>query len=104
MEQEQIIVLKCGGSSIDDLSDAFFYNLKALVAAGVKPVIVHGGGPAIKKMLEQLNIPSEFVDGLRKTTEPMMDVVEMVLSGNVNPALTRKVNDIGLKRSWYFWF
>lgn len=97
MASNEIIVLKCGGSSIDELSAAFFQNIKTMQEAGIKPVIVHGGGPAIKNMLEQLNIEFEFVDGLRKTTEPMMDVVEMVLVGNVNPALTRRVNDMGIE-------
>jgi len=92
----KIIVFKCGGSAIDDLSDEFFENIQFLQAAGMKPVIVHGGGPAIQQMLDQLNIPSEFVDGLRRTTEEMMDIVEMVLVGNVNPALTRRVNGFGL--------
>lgn len=93
---EQIIVLKCGGSSVNDLSDDFFDNIKALKKAGMKPVIVHGGGPAIKAMLEELEITFEFVDGLRKTTDEMMDIVEMVLSGNVNPRLTRRVNECGI--------
>lgn len=93
---DSIIVLKCGGSSIDDLSDHFFENINSLRAVGMKPVIVHGGGPAIKQMLEKLNIAFEFVDGLRKTTEPMMEVVEMVLSGNVNPTLVRRVNEVGI--------
>lgn len=89
---QEIIVFKCGGSSVDDLSKDFFMNIKALQEAGVKPVIVHGGGPAIKEMLLKLKIEFTFVDGLRKTTDDMMDIVEMVLSGNVNPALTRKFN------------
>lgn len=93
---QNIIVLKCGGSSMDELSDDFFENIASLKKAGLKPVIVHGGGPAIKKMLEKLNIEFEFVDGLRKTTEEMMDIVEMVLSGYVNPALTRRVNETEL--------
>lgn len=92
----QIIVFKCGGSSIDDLSDEFFDNIQFLQAAGMKPVIVHGGGPAIQQMLDKLAIASEFVDGLRKTTEPMMKVVEMILVGNVNPALTRRMNAHGI--------
>lgn len=91
-----IIVFKCGGSSIDELSEDFFTNLQRLKEAGMKPVIVHGGGPAIANMLEKLEIEFEFFDGLRKTTDEMMDVVEMVLVGNVNPNLTRRVNDSGL--------
>lgn len=62
----------------------------------MKPVIVHGGGPAIEQMLDKLAISYEFYDGLRKTTDEMMDIVEMVLVGNVNPRLTRRVNDSGL--------
>lgn len=93
---DNIIVLKCGGSSINDLSDGFFANITSLKKMGMMPVIVHGGGPAIQKMLEQLQIEFEFVDGLRKTTEEMMDIVEMVLTGNVNPALSRRVNQSGI--------
>src|SRR5690625_391379 len=93
---EDIIVLKCGGSSIDDLSTDFFENIKALRSAGMKPVIVHCGGPAIEEMLDALSITYEFYDGLRKTTEQMMDIVEMVLVGNVNPKLTRRLNEAGI--------
>jgi len=91
-----IIVFKCGGSSIDELSEDFFLNLLTLKNAGMKPVIVHGGGPAIESMLDRLDIRYEFHDGLRKTTDEMMDIVEMVLVGHVNPRLTRRVNDSGL--------
>lgn len=94
---ENIIVLKCGGSSVDELSASFFENIQSLRENGVKPVIVHGGGPAIQRMLDQLNIPNEFVDGLRKTSAAMMDVVEMVLTGNVNPTLTRTLNKHGIE-------
>lgn len=90
------IVIKCGGSSIDELSAQFFHNIKALKKVGIQPIIVHGGGPAIKEMLNKLKIEFEFIDGLRKTTEEMMDIVEMVLTGNVNPALTRRVHEYGI--------
>lgn len=92
-----IIVLKCGGSTIDQLSDHFFANICKLKNAGMKPVIVHGGGPAIKELLDKLNIETEFIDGLRKTTEQVMDVVEMTLAGTVNRALARRMNDAGIK-------
>jgi len=92
-----IIVLKCGGSTVDQLSDHFFANICKLKQAGLKPIIVHGGGPAIKQLLDKLNIEGDFVDGLRKTTEQVMDVVEMTLSGKVNQALVRKLNDAGIK-------
>ena len=94
---DNIIVFKCGGSSVADLSDDFFENIKSLQKQGVKPVIVHGGGPAIKEGLDKLNIKHEFVDGLRKTSDEMIDVVEKVLSGSVNSALTRKFNKHQLK-------
>lgn len=93
----EIVVFKCGGSTINELSERFFSNLLALKKDGCKPIIVHGGGPEIKEMLMKLNIETEFVDGLRKTTEEVMDVVEMVLSGSVNNALVRKLNDAGLE-------
>ncbi|QKY68780.1 hypothetical protein Len3610_03340 [Lentibacillus sp. CBA3610] len=57
---------------------------------GIKPVIVHGGGPAIKDMLEKLDVPFTFIDGLRTTSAAAMDVVEMVLSGQINNIMTRK--------------
>lgn len=92
-----IVVLKCGGSTIDELSDRFFANILTLKKSGLQPIIVHGGGPAIKQMLTKLKIESEFIDGLRKTTEPIMDIVESVLTGSVNNALTRKLNIVGLQ-------
>jgi acetylglutamate kinase len=94
---QDIIVFKCGGSSVNDLSEDFFDNIKALQHTGKKLVIVHGGGLDIEKMLEKLQLDYEFVDGLRKTTDEMMDIVEMVLSGNVNPALTRHFNASGIE-------
>jgi acetylglutamate kinase len=93
----EIIVLKCGGSIIDTLSASFFANIKTLQESGLKPIIVHGGGPAIEEMLTDLQIETEFIDGLRKTTEQVMDVVEMVLTGIVNNEITRKLNDEGIQ-------
>lgn len=97
METNKIIVFKCGGSSVAELSTQFFENINILIAEGWKPVIVHGGGPAIQQLLEQLAIPYEFIDGLRKTTDEMMDVVEMVLTGQINPNLVRKISEHGMK-------
>lgn len=94
---KDIIVLKCGGSTMKNLTDSFFTNIKTLQKSGLKPIIVHGGGPEIKAMLDQLQIETEFVNGLRKTTSDVMDVVEMVLSGSVNNALVRKLNKAGMK-------
>lgn len=94
---QDIIVFKCGGSAVDDLSESFFTNIQALKDIGKKPVIVHGGGPAIEKLLDKMQIEYTFIDGLRKTTDKMMDIVEMVLTGQVNPALTRKFNKHGIR-------
>ncbi|HLQ96240.1 MAG TPA: acetylglutamate kinase [Pseudogracilibacillus sp.] len=94
---QDIIVFKCGGSAVNDLSADFYENLKRLQQAGMHPVVVHGGGPDIEKMLDKLNIQYEFIDGLRKTTDEMMDVVEMVLTGHVNPQLIKHFHQHGLK-------
>lgn len=93
---KDVIVLKCGGSIMKNLTDRFFTNIKTLQKSGLKPIIVHGGGPEIKAMLDQLQIETEFVNGLRKTTSEVMDVVEMVLSGAVNNELVRKLNKAGI--------
>lgn len=96
---DNIIVLKFGGSTIDSLSEDFYTNLQRLQGAGLKPIIVHGGGPAIKKMLDEQKIATEFVDGLRKTTTSTMDVVERVLSGSVNNTITHQLNKAGIHAS-----
>src|SRR5699024_7293302 len=93
----EIAVIKCGGSIIDSLSDRFFENIRQLQRNDVKPIIVHGGGPAIKLMLEKLDVPFTFIDGLRTTSAKAMDVVEMVLSGHVNNAITRQMNASGIQ-------
>lgn len=94
---QDIIVFKCGGSAVNDLSADFYDNLKSLQKAGMHPVVVHGGGPDIEKMLDKLSIQYEFIDGLRKTTDEMMDVVEMVLTGHVNPLLVKRFQQHQLK-------
>ncbi|RBW71052.1 acetylglutamate kinase [Bacillus taeanensis] len=93
---KDIVVIKCGGSTIEQLSDDFFKSIKKLKEIGFKPVIVHGGGPAIKNMLTKLKVETEFVNGLRKTTSEVMEVVEMVLSGPVNKSLVRKLESVGV--------
>src|SRR5699024_1822210 len=93
---DNIIVFKCGGSSVDDLSEEFFNNIRSLQKQGKKPVIVHGGGPAIKENISKLNIEFEFVNDLRKTTQEIIDVVEMVLYVSVNSSLTRRFNHANL--------
>ncbi len=88
---EQRFVMKCGGSTLAALPDGFFHELRDLQGAGVKPVIVHGGGPAISETLTKLGIETEFVNGLRKTNDDVLDVVEMVLAGRINKEIVRKI-------------
>ncbi|KOP66213.1 acetylglutamate kinase [Bacillus sp. FJAT-18019] len=88
-------VMKCGGSTLAALPDSFFEDLKDLQQKGVCPVIVHGGGPAISGNLEKLGIETEFVNGLRKTTEDVLDVVEMVLAGTINKQIVRRIQSVG---------
>jgi acetylglutamate kinase len=88
---EQRFVMKCGGSTLAALPDGFFHELRDLQEAGVKPVIVHGGGPAISETLTKLGIETEFVNGLRKTNDDVLDVVEMVLAGRINKEIVRKI-------------
>lgn len=88
-------VMKCGGSTLAALPNSFFDDLAHLQAEGIHPVIVHGGGPAISDNLARLGIETEFVNGLRKTTEPVLDVVEMVLAGSINKQIVRRIGARG---------
>jgi acetylglutamate kinase len=94
---ENTIVIKCGGSVLSELSEAFFDSLKELQNKGMNIVIVHGGGPEIGQMLKQLNIDSEFVNGLRKTTNEVLEIVEMILAGKVNKQLVSLLQKKGFK-------
>ncbi|MDO3412059.1 acetylglutamate kinase [Saccharibacillus sp. CPCC 101409] len=89
--------MKCGGSTLAALPEAFFADLAELQQSGVRPVIVHGGGPAISGNLEKLGIETEFVNGLRRTTEDVLDVVEMVLAGTINKSIVRRIQSAGGK-------
>ncbi len=90
-----LFVMKCGGSTLAALPDSFFDDLRELQQAGVQPVIVHGGGPAISENLAKLGIESSFVNGLRVTTEAILDVVEMTLAGSINKAIVRRIQGRG---------
>jgi acetylglutamate kinase len=91
-----VIVVKCGGSTLQELSDQFFTSMKLLKEKNITPIIVHGGGPEINKLLEKLNVQSEFVNGLRKTTSEVLEVAEMVLSGKVNKLLVTRLQQVGV--------
>lgn len=92
----QFLVIKCGGSVFENLPDAFYAQVVRLQKEGLwYPVIVHGGGPSISAWLDQLNIPSTFVNGLRVTTQEVLEAVEMVLSGKINKMVVSKLKQAG---------
>ncbi|MCM3706892.1 MULTISPECIES: acetylglutamate kinase [Cytobacillus] len=91
------IVIKCGGSVMEELGEAFFDSLLVLKKEGYQIVFVHGGGPAINSLLELYNIPHEFVNGLRKTTPEVLKVAEMVMAGQSNRKLTSMLEKHGLR-------
>ncbi|GKU81768.1 acetylglutamate kinase [Niallia sp. NCCP-28] len=86
------ILIKCGGSVIDQLKEDFFASLAELQRAGFQLVFVHGGGPDINEMLELTGVAPEFHNGLRKTTKETLNIVEMVLSGKTNRKLVHLLN------------
>lgn len=86
------VVVKFGGSMLDSCHEGTLaHDLVLLKGAGIHPVLVHGGGPEITRMLERLGKPSQFVQGLRVTDAETMDVVEMVLAGRANKALVSMI-------------
>jgi acetylglutamate kinase len=91
------VVVKYGGNAMTDesLKRAFAEDVVLLKQAGLKPVVVHGGGPQITSMLERLGVPSEFRGGYRVTTPEAMDVVRMVLTGQVQREVVDLVNAHG---------
>jgi acetylglutamate kinase len=93
------IVVKFGGNAMVDaeLQAAFARDVVLLKLVGMNPVVVHGGGPQIEKVLKDLDIKSEFVQGMRVTDAATMDVVEMVLGGAVNKDIVTLINKAGGK-------
>lgn len=92
---QNCFVMKCGGSTLAALPQVFFEDLKQLHDSGTIPVIVHGGGPAINELLTAMQIETQFVNGLRKTDERVLDVVEMVLAGQTNKQIVRRIAAVG---------
>ena len=92
-----LVVVKYGGNAMVDaqLKRAFAEDITFLRLAGLRPVVVHGGGPQISAMLDRLGIASEFRGGLRVTTPEVMDVVRMVLTGQVGRELVGLLNSFG---------
>ncbi len=94
----KIILIKYGGNAMTNpqTKEDVVNDLVYLVEKGVRPVVVHGGGIVIKKLLEEVGIESEFVEGHRKTDARAMEYVEMALSGNVNSELVKRLNSAGI--------
>ena len=91
------ITIKFGGSAMgeDKLSSSFAKDIVLLKQVGINPIVIHGGGPRIRKMLDRLKVKSSFVDGLRVTDKETMDIVEMVLSGSINKEIVMEINKEG---------
>ncbi|MFW2373317.1 MAG: acetylglutamate kinase [Gammaproteobacteria bacterium] len=91
------VVIKYGGNAMteESLKKGFARDIVLLKQVGVNPVVVHGGGPQIAKLLEKIGKPSEFIQGMRVTDRETMDVVEMVLGGLVNKDIVTMINQQG---------
>jgi len=91
------VVIKFGGNAMVDeqLKSSFAQDVVLLKQVGVNPVIVHGGGPQIGKLLDQIGKKSQFIEGMRVTDHETMDVVEMVLGGLVNKQIVSLINSHG---------
>jgi acetylglutamate kinase len=94
------VVVKFGGNAIAGTSDhdalsLFAEDIVLMHTVGIRPVVVHGGGPQINEMLTRLNIESSFSNGLRITDAATMEVVQMVLNGQVNPQIVSAINTHG---------
>ncbi len=94
---QKTVVIKFGGNAMVDeaLKSSFAQDIVLLKQIGVNPVIVHGGGPQIGKLLEQIGKKSRFIEGMRVTDNETMDVVEMVLGGQVNKQIVALINRHG---------
>ena len=93
------IVVKFGGNAMVDeqLQQQFARDIVLMKLVGINPIVVHGGGPQIGDLLAKLNIKTEFIDGMRVTDRPTMDVVEMVLGASVNKSIVDTINQNGGK-------
>ena len=91
------LVVKYGGNAMesDELKTSFARDIVLMKAVGINPVVVHGGGPQIGDLLKRLSIESHFIDGMRVTDAQTMDVVEMVLGGQVNKDIVNLINQHG---------
>lgn len=97
--QGKTVVIKFGGNAMvdDALKHSFARDIVLMKLVGINPIVVHGGGPQIGSLLKRLDISTEFVDGMRVTDSETMDVVEMVLGGQVNKEIVHLINVHGGK-------
>lgn len=97
--RDDTVVIKYGGSaqSSEELKAKFAQDIVLLHTVGIRPVVVHGGGASISKLLEELGIKSKFVEGQRVTSKEAMRIVEMVLSGEINKEIVALLNSQGAK-------
>lgn len=95
----ETIVIKYGGHAMveESLKEDFARDITLMKFVGLNPVVVHGGGPQVGSVLERMGLKSQFVDGMRVTDEPTMDVVEMVLVGKVNKEIVAQISQQGGK-------
>jgi len=95
--QGQTLVIKYGGAAMKEpeLKQGFAQDITLFQTLGIQVVLVHGGGPQIGSLLEELHIPTRFVEGLRVTDSRTMDVVEMVLAGKINKEIVNLINGFG---------
>src|SRR3989440_4029040 len=93
------IVVKYGGNAMieDELKQSFAHDVVLLKLVGMNPVVVHGGGPQIEQLLARLGKKGEFIQGMRVTDAETMDIVEMVLGGQVNKEVVELINQAGGK-------
>ncbi|HXP03283.1 MAG TPA: acetylglutamate kinase [Stellaceae bacterium] len=89
------VVVKYGGHAMGAGGETFAQDIVLLRQLGMNPIVVHGGGPQINRMLDRLGIKSRFVNGLRVTDAETMEVVEMVLAGTINKQLVAAINAVG---------
>jgi len=89
------VVVKYGGHAMGPGGETFAANIALLRQIGIDPIVVHGGGPQINRMLDRLGIKSRFVNGLRVTDAETMEIVEMVLAGTINKQLVAAINAVG---------
>ena len=89
------LVIKLGGAAMGEDVDSFLQDVVLLRFVGMRPVLVHGGGPEISMWQQRLGLEPKFVNGLRVTDAPTMELVKMVLTGKIGPDLVARIHKLG---------